>query len=96
MTSLAVTVNFMGAVDKTKGLTLDMEIQLFSGLVLYGFMEAVVLEILNVTHSPVWREVLIVSSVSILNFPALRNLFRLVRSSIGLHQLFGLGIKNSL
>ena len=36
-----------------------------------------------------------VSSVSILNFSALRKTFRLLRSSIGLHLLFGLGTKNS-
>ena len=38
-------------------------------------------------------EVLIVSGVSILNFSALRNLFRLLRSSIGLHLLFGTVVK---
>ena len=36
-----------------------------------------------------------VSGVSILNFSTLRNGFRLLRSSIGLHLLLGLGTKNS-
>ena len=36
-----------------------------------------------------------VSGVSILNFSALRKKFRLLRSRIGLHFLFGLGTKNS-
>ena len=35
------------------------------------------------------------SSVSILNFSALRKKFRLLRSSIGLHLLFVFGTKNS-
>ena len=38
---------------------------------------------MDVTPSPVWREVLIVSGVSILN--VFKNLFRVRRSSIGLH-----------
>ena len=37
-----------------------------------------------------------VSGVSILNFCALRNRFKLLRSSIGLHLLLGFGTKNSL
>ena len=36
-----------------------------------------------------------VSGVSILNFSALRKKFRLLRSNIGVHFLFGLGTKNS-
>ena len=48
---------------------------------------------MDITHSPVWREVLIVSGVSFLNFSTLRNLLRLLRSSIGLHLLFGFGTK---
>ena len=45
------------------------------------------LKSMDVTHSPVWREVLIVFGVSILNFSALRNLLRLL--------LFGFGTKNN-
>ena len=37
-----------------------------------------------------------VSGVSILNFSDLRKKFRLLRSKIGLHRLFGLGTRNSL
>ena len=36
-----------------------------------------------------------VSGVSILNFCALRNWFKLLRSNMGLHLLLGLGTKNS-
>ena len=43
--------------------------------------------------SPVWREALIVSGVFILNLSALRNLLRLLRSSLYLHLLFGFGTK---
>ena len=51
---------------------------------------------MDVTHSPVWREVLIVSVVSILNFFALRNVLKLLISSIGLHLLFGFGTQGFL
>ena len=37
-----------------------------------------------------------VSGVSILNFSNLRKTFRLLRSKIGLHRLFGLGTRNNL
>ena len=43
---------------------------------------------MEVTHSHVWREVLIVSGLSILHFSVLRNLLRLLRSSIALDLLF--------
>ena len=52
-------------------------------------MEVGILESMDVTHTTVCREVQIVSGVSILNFSALRNLLKLLRSSIGLHMLFG-------
>ena len=48
------------------------------------------------THSPVWREVVIVSGVSILNFSVFSNLFRVLRSKIGLHRLFGFGTRKGL
>ena len=58
-------------------------------------MEVGVPESKDVTHSPVCREVRIISGVSILNFSALRNLLRWLKFSIGLHMLFGFGTKNS-
>ena len=53
------------------------------------------LKSMDVTHSPVCREVQIIFGVSILNFSSLRNLLRLLRSSIGLH-LSGFGTKRFL
>ena len=40
-------------------------------------------------------EVRIVSGVSILNFSLFKNLFRELRSKIGLHHLFGFGTKKN-
>ena len=54
------------------------------------------MESIDVTHSPVWREVFIVFGVSILNFSTLRNWLRLLRSKMGLHWLLGFGTKNWL
>ena len=68
---------------------------ILSGLALYGYMEIGILKSMEVTHSPIWREVLIVSSISNLNFATLRNLFRLLRSSIGLQWLLRFGTKIS-
>ena len=60
-----------------------------------GIWKYASLKSMDVTHSAAWREVLIVSGVSILNFSALRNLLLLLRSSRGLHLLFRFGTKNS-
>ena len=51
------------------------------------------LKSMDVTHSPAWREVLIVSGVSILNVPVFKKVFKVLRSRIGLHRLLGLGTK---
>ena len=45
---------------------------------------------MDVTHSSVCKEVLILSGVSILNFSDFRNLLSELRSRIGLHLLLGL------
>ena len=50
---------------------------------------------IEVTHSPCWREFVMVSGISILNFSTLMNGFSLLRSSIDLHRLLGFGTKNS-
>ena len=47
------------------------------------------LKSMDVTDSPVWRKVLILSSVSIMNFSVFRNLFRVLRSKTG--PIVGLG-----
>ena len=76
-------------------LTLDMKSQIFPGLFLYWNMDILApLKSIEVTHSPCWTDVLMVSGVSILNFSALRKRFSLLRSSIGLHLLLGFGTKN--
>ena len=54
------------------------------------------LKSMDVTHSPVCREVLIVSGISILNDSVFRKVFKVLRSKIGLHRLLGLGKRNSL
>ena len=53
------------------------------------------LKSMEVTHSPECREVLIVSGISIVNDSEFKKVFKLLRSSIGLHRLLGLGTKNS-
>ena len=53
------------------------------------------LKSMEVTYSPACREVLIVSGVSILNDPVFGKVFKVPRAKIGLHQLLGLGTKNS-
>ena len=64
---------------------MDMKPKIFSGLVLYGYMEVSIFGIYGRFPLSSLGEVHFVSGVSIL--------FRLLRSSIGLHQLFGLGTK---
>ena len=63
-----------------------MKPKIFSGLVLYGYMEVSIFGIYGRFPLSSLGEVHFVSGVSIL--------FRLLRSSIGVHQLFGLGTKN--
>ena len=53
------------------------------------------LKSMDVTHFPTWREVLMVSGVSILNDPVFKKVFKVLRSRMGLHRLLGLGTKNS-
>ena len=53
------------------------------------------LKSMEVTHSPIYREILIVSGVSNLNDSVFRKVFKGLRSRIGLHRLLGLGTKNS-
>ena len=53
------------------------------------------LKSMDVTHSPACREVLIASGVSILNDSEFKKVFKALRSRTGLHQLLGLGSKNS-
>ena len=50
---------------------------------------------MDVTHSPVCKEVLMVSGVSILKVSDFRYLFSELRSIIGLHLLLGLVTKKS-
>ena len=50
----------------------------------------------EVTHSPCWRESLMVSRVSILKVPDFRNEFKWLRSRIGLHLLLGFVSRNNL
>ena len=99
---LCYNSEFQGSCGQTErqcfelvGLTLDMESQVFSGMFLYRDMEVSIFEIYRSNHSPVWREVLMVSGVSILNFSTLRKRLSLLKSSMGLHLLFGFGTKNS-
>ena len=75
--------------------TLDVKPQIFPGLFLYWYVEVGILKSIEVTHSPCWREVLMVSGVSILNFSALRKRFNFLRSRMGLQRLFGFGTKKS-
>ena len=53
------------------------------------------LKSMDVTHSPDFREALIVSGVSFLNESEFKTVFRVLRSRIGIHWLLGLGTKNS-
>ena len=50
---------------------------------------------MDVTQSPVCKEVLILSGVSILNFSDFRNLFSELKSRICLHLLLGFGTNKS-
>ena len=65
------------------------------GLCVYWNVEIGVLEVYGCYPFCILREVLIFSSVFILNFSVFRNLFRVLRSKIGPHLLFDLGTKNS-
>ena len=60
-----------------------------------GIWKYASLKSMDVTHSPTWREVLMVSGVSILNDPVFKKVFKVLRSRMGLHRLLGLGTKNS-
>ena len=75
-----------------------MKTWVFPGLDVYWDVEVGVLEVhgLEVMHSPGWREVLIDFGVSVLNFSVFRNLFRVLRSKIGLHCCWVLEPKNRL
>ena len=102
LTSLATTVNSMGAVDRPKGRALNWQDwpwmwkrMYFLDWLWFGIWKYVSLKSMEVTHSPVCREVLIVSGVSILNDSVFRKVFKGVRSRICLHRLLGLGTKNS-
>ena len=53
------------------------------------------LKSMEVTHSPACMEVLLVSGVSVLNDSVFWKVFKVLRYKIGLHQLLGLGPKNS-
>ena len=59
------------------------------------YVEVCFLKSMDVTHSPAWREVLIVSGVSILNVPVFKKVFKVLRTRTGLHRLLGSGTKNS-
>ena len=61
----------------------------------YGYMEVGVREINGCDILPRLEAVLIVSDISILYISALRNLFRLLRTKMGLRRLLGFGTKNS-
>ena len=61
---------------------------------MYWNVKIDILEVyMDVTHFPVWREVLILSGVFILNFSVFRNLIRVLRFKIDLNLLLGLGTK---
>ena len=60
-----------------------------------GMWKYASLKSMDVTHSPAWREVLIVSGVSILNVPVFKKVFKVLRTRTGLHRLLGSGTKNS-
>ena len=60
-----------------------------------GMWKWISLKAIEVTYSPCWWDILMVSSSSILNFYALMNTFSLLRSSMGFHRLFGFGTKKS-
>ena len=77
------------------GPTLDVKIHLLPGLGLNWYVEVCVFIIYGGNSLP-YIEVLIVSGVSILNDSVFSNVFKLLKSKIGLHRLLGLGTKNSL
>ena len=88
---LVTTVNSKGAVHRPRALNWYVcpvheisDIYLIGFVWVYGSRKS-----MDATHSPVCREVWIISGLRILNLFALRNLLRLFRSSIGLHLLFG-------
>ena len=61
-----------------------------------GMWKYTSLKSMEVTHSLAWREVRIVSGVSILNDCVFKNSFSLLRSKIGRHLLLGFGTRNWL
>ena len=74
---------------------MDVKTHVFPGLTVNWYWKYASLKSIEVTHSPACREVLIVSGVSILNDSVFRKVFKVLRPKIGLHQLLGLGTKNS-
>ena len=75
------------------GPTLEVKAHVLPGLTVNWYVEVCFLKSMDVTHSPAWREVLIVSGFSILNVPVFKKVFKVLRSGIGLHRLLGLGTK---
>ena len=67
----------------------------FLGWLFIGIWKYVSLKSVEVTNSPACKEVLIVSGVSTLNDSVFKNLFRVLRSKIGLYRLLGLGTRNN-
>ena len=60
-----------------------------------GIWKKVSLKSMDITHSPVCMEVLLLSADSMLNYSNFKNLFRVLRSRIVLH-LLGFVTKNRL
>ena len=72
-----------------------MKMQVFPGLWVYWYMEISTLNIMDVTHSPFCKDVLIPSGAPF-GKSAFRYFFDELRSRLGLHLLVGLGTKKSL
>ena len=82
---------------KLVGLTQDVKTNVLLGLTLNQYVEVYAsLKSMEVIYSLACMEVLIVSGVSILNNSVFKNLYKVLRSSIGLHWLLGLGTRKSL